>query len=244
MASAWLWVPGSLLSFLVVKDLGIALGQGIWAGCVALVSFLWGQLYFHAGMNDPALGLLGIVCLVGGISSLGLISGGGCGGDDGAAHQGTSSAPPEPLSGRRPASPAPAASSSANTPSLKEPLVTFVADDLNVSQVRRATALIDDHVEPHAGPRRRPARPHPSPHYRAAPPFTGDYRHRHDQRRGRQRESRRYRCDACIPNCHPWVAITTARAAQLAATAHVLCMPPLMPSVRGTARQRASPGRS
>jgi hypothetical protein len=78
--SAGLWVPASLLSFLCVRDLGIALGQGIWAGCVALVSFLWGQLYFHSHMSQPLYGSVGIVVLVLGIAALGIISGGGCGG--------------------------------------------------------------------------------------------------------------------------------------------------------------------
>jgi len=75
-ASACAWVPANMCAFLCVGDIGIALGQSIWSGLVALVSFLWGQLYFEAGMNEPALGGAGIALLAVGVGALGLISGG------------------------------------------------------------------------------------------------------------------------------------------------------------------------
>eukprot|EP00747_Dinoflagellata_sp_TGD_P218852 gnl/TRDRNA2_/TRDRNA2_91050_c0_seq1.p1 gnl/TRDRNA2_/TRDRNA2_91050_c0~~gnl/TRDRNA2_/TRDRNA2_91050_c0_seq1.p1 ORF type:complete len:408 (-),score=53.14 gnl/TRDRNA2_/TRDRNA2_91050_c0_seq1:77-1300(-) len=75
LLSASMWVPASLLCVLCVRDIGIALGQSVWSGTVAVVSFLWGQLYFRDGMNSPVAGSGGLVLLVGGIGALGAISG-------------------------------------------------------------------------------------------------------------------------------------------------------------------------
>ena len=76
VVSAGFWVPASILSVYCVRDVGIALGQGVWSGIVALTSFLWGQLVFNRTMRDPALGGFGIALLVCGIAALGFISGG------------------------------------------------------------------------------------------------------------------------------------------------------------------------
>ena len=86
--SAAAWVPANMAAVLCVRFVGIAVGQAVWSGLVALVSFLWGQAYFHAHMRDPELGGLGIALLVLGIAALGLISGGGLGGGSGEAPHG------------------------------------------------------------------------------------------------------------------------------------------------------------
>ena len=145
MLSAGLWVPASLISFLCVRDLGIALGQGVWAGCVALISFLWGQLYFKAGMNDPALGCVGIAVLVAGISSLGILSGGGGGGEE-EEEGGRSSVP-----AREGAGAATAGTSSSAATSLKVPLVSVVADATVLTDSTTTTTTGDEGGRAEAG---------------------------------------------------------------------------------------------
>jgi hypothetical protein len=146
-------VPASLLSVLCVRDLGIALGQGVWAGCVALISFLWGQLFFHAGMHDPLLGSVGIGFLVGGIAALGIISGGGCG----------SSGRPDDIEAERAAlSPFAAAESTSHDAAspLKESLVSFVADRGDTSAM--ATVSDADTLYPGSAVLSEPSRHRPN----------------------------------------------------------------------------------
>lgn len=76
LVAAVLWVPASLLCIPCVRLVGIALGQGVWAGAVALVSFVWG-LSFGAGMSEPALGSLGLLMLIAGIAGISVVAGGG-----------------------------------------------------------------------------------------------------------------------------------------------------------------------
>ena len=72
--AAFLWVQASVLTITVVRSVGIAVGQSVWSGTNALVSFLWGQLYFRAGMRSPLLGAVGQATLLSGIGCVGWAS--------------------------------------------------------------------------------------------------------------------------------------------------------------------------
>lgn len=78
--AASFWVPGSILTVYIVRHVGIAIGQGTWSGTNALVAFLWGQLYFKAGMRSPLLGTLGLVVLISSIFALSFTAAGCDGG--------------------------------------------------------------------------------------------------------------------------------------------------------------------
>jgi hypothetical protein len=53
-------VTANMVSFVVVKHIGVATGQGIWCGFVSVTSFLWGWLYFRHEPRSLALTLAGL----------------------------------------------------------------------------------------------------------------------------------------------------------------------------------------
>eukprot|EP01088_Endostelium_zonatum_P013393 TRINITY_DN2792_c0_g1_i1.p1 TRINITY_DN2792_c0_g1~~TRINITY_DN2792_c0_g1_i1.p1 ORF type:complete len:372 (-),score=39.61 TRINITY_DN2792_c0_g1_i1:80-1195(-) len=72
IVGAALWVPASVLSFFVIKYLGLSVGQGIWCGFIIIVSFLWGAVVFpkqHPIGNLP-LAIVALAVLVAGICAL------------------------------------------------------------------------------------------------------------------------------------------------------------------------------
>mmetsp|Transcript_7385 Transcript_7385/g.8972 ORF Transcript_7385/g.8972 Transcript_7385/m.8972 type:complete len:342 (+) Transcript_7385:28-1053(+) len=72
-AGAALFAPGCLFCVLTVEWIGIAKGQAIWAGCVALQSFLCGFFYFQETPSDLLLTLLGGGILLCGIGMLSFV---------------------------------------------------------------------------------------------------------------------------------------------------------------------------
>lgn len=72
-AAAAVWVVSNVIAFPVVKYIGMAAGQGVWSGTIAVVSFLWGVLgssmwaepgdatACHMRGVGPALGGLGAI---------------------------------------------------------------------------------------------------------------------------------------------------------------------------------------
>eukprot|EP00470_Lotharella_oceanica_P006344 CAMPEP_0170178794 /NCGR_PEP_ID=MMETSP0040_2-20121228/14271_1 /TAXON_ID=641309 /ORGANISM="Lotharella oceanica, Strain CCMP622" /LENGTH=312 /DNA_ID=CAMNT_0010422313 /DNA_START=24 /DNA_END=962 /DNA_ORIENTATION=- len=72
-AGAALFAPGSLFCVLTVEWIGIAKGQAIWAGCVALQSFLCGLIGFQEYPQDFPMTIVGLVTLLAGIGSLAFV---------------------------------------------------------------------------------------------------------------------------------------------------------------------------
>jgi glucose uptake protein GlcU len=72
--SSTLWTCSNLLCVLVVDLLGVSVGQGLWSGAVALVSFVEGLLLGQELSNVP-MAVLGMVILISGIVGLALVSG-------------------------------------------------------------------------------------------------------------------------------------------------------------------------
>lgn len=60
---AVLWVPASLCSVNAIKYLGLGIAQGIWAGLIILVSFLWGAVVFRDPVKSLWLSILGLVLI-------------------------------------------------------------------------------------------------------------------------------------------------------------------------------------
>eukprot|EP00467_Chlorarachnion_reptans_P019283 CAMPEP_0114533628 /NCGR_PEP_ID=MMETSP0109-20121206/27358_1 /TAXON_ID=29199 /ORGANISM="Chlorarachnion reptans, Strain CCCM449" /LENGTH=359 /DNA_ID=CAMNT_0001716887 /DNA_START=96 /DNA_END=1175 /DNA_ORIENTATION=+ len=72
-AGAALFAPGCLFCVLTVEWIGIAKGQAIWAGCVALQSFLCGFFYFGETPQNLLLTLVGGAILLAGIGTLSFV---------------------------------------------------------------------------------------------------------------------------------------------------------------------------
>mmetsp|Transcript_1154 Transcript_1154/g.1610 ORF Transcript_1154/g.1610 Transcript_1154/m.1610 type:complete len:338 (+) Transcript_1154:81-1094(+) len=72
-AGAALFAPGCVFCVLTVEWIGIAKGQAIWAGCVALQSFLCGLIGFQETPMDLTLTLVGGVILLTGIGTLAFV---------------------------------------------------------------------------------------------------------------------------------------------------------------------------
>eukprot|EP00472_Partenskyella_glossopodia_P002711 CAMPEP_0197517930 /NCGR_PEP_ID=MMETSP1318-20131121/3015_1 /TAXON_ID=552666 /ORGANISM="Partenskyella glossopodia, Strain RCC365" /LENGTH=338 /DNA_ID=CAMNT_0043067877 /DNA_START=3 /DNA_END=1019 /DNA_ORIENTATION=- len=72
-AGALLFAPGCLFCVLTVEWIGIAKGQAIWAGCVALQSFLCGLIGFQEWPVNLPLTLVGGGILLAGIGTLSFV---------------------------------------------------------------------------------------------------------------------------------------------------------------------------
>ncbi|GAB5364390.1 hypothetical protein AAMO2058_000965800 [Amorphochlora amoebiformis] len=70
---AALFAPGCLFCVLTVEWIGIAKGQAIWAGCVALQSFLCGLIGFQEYPVDMTLTIIGGLILLTGIGILAFV---------------------------------------------------------------------------------------------------------------------------------------------------------------------------
>eukprot|EP00658_Telonema_sp_P-2_P035686 TRINITY_DN25912_c0_g1_i1.p1 TRINITY_DN25912_c0_g1~~TRINITY_DN25912_c0_g1_i1.p1 ORF type:complete len:316 (+),score=61.44 TRINITY_DN25912_c0_g1_i1:167-1114(+) len=79
-AGAGLWVMGNTCAIGAVKRLGIGTAQGIWAGGICVISFLWGFLarpLWADGtctITDVPLAIIGLVVVVVGIVGLSVVS--------------------------------------------------------------------------------------------------------------------------------------------------------------------------
>jgi len=69
LCSAFIWTLANMLCAMVVELLGVSVGQSLWSGMVALVSFLEG-LAFGETLENPVCAVIGIILLVGGIIGL------------------------------------------------------------------------------------------------------------------------------------------------------------------------------
>jgi len=67
IVSGALWVTSSILSIFAVTYSGLAVSQGIWAGCTIIVSFFWGAVIFHQELLNLGLSLVGLGMLMIGI---------------------------------------------------------------------------------------------------------------------------------------------------------------------------------
>jgi glucose uptake protein GlcU len=70
IVSGTLWVFSSILSVFAVNYSGLAVSQGIWAGCTIIVSFFWGSVIFHQELESLGLSLVGLVMLMVGIAGM------------------------------------------------------------------------------------------------------------------------------------------------------------------------------
>ena len=59
-----------LFAWPAIQRLGAAVGPGIWCGIGMLTSFLWGVLVFHEPFKTPALAVMALVMLVGGVGGV------------------------------------------------------------------------------------------------------------------------------------------------------------------------------
>jgi glucose uptake protein GlcU len=64
---AGLWVFTSILSFIAIGQIGIAVPQAVWSGSTIIVSFLWGAIVFNEDVKSFPLSILGIFLLCVGI---------------------------------------------------------------------------------------------------------------------------------------------------------------------------------
>eukprot|EP00040_Diaphanoeca_grandis_P005688 m.34040 g.34040 ORF g.34040 m.34040 type:complete len:383 (+) comp16922_c0_seq1:469-1617(+) len=76
--AAALWVASNMLAFPIVRTIGIATGQGVWSGVIAVVSFIWAvlgqQLWSdppsHCTLEKPVYAFGGIGLIVVGMAGL------------------------------------------------------------------------------------------------------------------------------------------------------------------------------
>ena len=81
--AAVVWTTGSILSVVVIKDIGLSIGQGMWSGFVALTAFLWGLLghsllpghFPPSPMRDVGMATVGLLMLMAGVLGLSLTRG-------------------------------------------------------------------------------------------------------------------------------------------------------------------------
>ena len=59
-----------LFAWPAIQRLGAAVGPGIWCGIGMLTSFLWGIFVFHEPFKTPALAVMALVMLVGGVGGV------------------------------------------------------------------------------------------------------------------------------------------------------------------------------
>jgi glucose uptake protein GlcU len=59
-----------LFAWPAIQRLGAAVGPGIWCGVGMLTSFLWGVFVFHEPFKTPALAVMALVMLVGGVGGV------------------------------------------------------------------------------------------------------------------------------------------------------------------------------
>mmetsp|Transcript_9226 Transcript_9226/g.13894 ORF Transcript_9226/g.13894 Transcript_9226/m.13894 type:complete len:347 (+) Transcript_9226:44-1084(+) len=71
---SWLGVIAGLLlvvalgaSFQAIKNIGVALSQGVFGGTAILVSYIWGVVVFQEGVSNIALSVIGVLLLIAGV---------------------------------------------------------------------------------------------------------------------------------------------------------------------------------
>jgi len=69
---AFCWVIVSILSFVAIYQIGMAVPQAVWSGVTIIVSFLWGLILFNEGTKNLPLAIVGLVLMCVGISGVSL----------------------------------------------------------------------------------------------------------------------------------------------------------------------------
>ncbi len=71
---AGLWLTASLMSFVAIAHIGIAVPQAVWSGVTIIVSFMWGSIFFKENVTSLPLAVVALFFLCLGVTGCSLCS--------------------------------------------------------------------------------------------------------------------------------------------------------------------------